>query len=269
MDRATITKRVNLALQGGGAHGAFGWGVLDKILEDGRLGIEGLSATSAGSMNAAVYAHGWIRGGTDGAREALEKFWRGIADAGRLLQPLPGLDLSPLYPLVQSLTAALSPYQFNPFNFNPLRDLLAKTLDFNAIHACDSLELFICATNVRTGQPRVFRNEQVTIDALMASACLPFLFQAVEIDGEHYWDGGYMGNPALYPLIYHTESRDVVIVHINPILRPQLPTTAADIHNRLNEITFNSSLLRELRAIAFVTKMIEQGWLKDEYRSKL
>jgi len=278
MDRGKI-KRVNLALQGGGSHGAFAWGILDKFAEDGRLDIEGLSATSAGSMNAVVYAQGRMNGGNDGAREALEKFWRNISEAGQNFSPARasgweaalglGLEQSPSYVLFETLTRTFSPYQFNPFNFNPLRDVLAKNVDIDAVHACDCVELFICATNVRTGQPRIFRNEQVTLDAVLASACLPFLFQAVEIDGEHYWDGGYMGNPALYPLFNHTQSRDIVIAHINPIVRPQLPTTASEIQNRLNEVTFNSSLLRELRAIAFVTKLIEQDWLKDEYRNRL
>jgi len=260
MDRAGI-KRVNLAMQGGGAHGAFGWGVLDKLAEDGRLDIEGLSASSSGSMNAAVYAYGRSVGGLEGAREALDKFWRNVASAGAMFS----IDLQ----LLQPLTAAFSPSQLNPFGFNPLRDLLEKSVDLEAVHACTCVELFICATNVGTGQPRIFRNREVTLDVLMASACLPNLFAAVEIEGQHYWDGGYMGNPALYPLIYHTQARDIIIVHINPIVRPRVPRSAAEIQNRLNEITFNSSLLRELRAIAFVTKLIEQGWLRDEYRDKL
>ena len=254
-------KKVNLALQGGGAHGAFGWGVLDRIAEDGRLDIEGLSASSSGSMNAAVFADGRTRGGYDGAREALERFWRRVSDAGAMFSL--GLQF------LQPLSGAFSPYQLNPLGLNPLRDLLEKSVDLEAVHACTSMELFICATNVVTGQPRIFRNREVTLDVLMASACLPTLFRAVEIEGQHYWDGGYMGNPALYPLIYDTASRDIVIVHINPIVRRQVPRTAAEIQNRLNEITFNSSLLRELRAIAFVSKLIEQDWLKDEYRGRL
>jgi NTE family protein len=265
MDRA-VTKKVNLALQGGGAHGAFGWGVLDRLAEDGRLEIEGLSATSAGSLNAVVYAYGRVRDGADGAREALEKFWRDISDAGRLYSPL---QTPFTYILFQTITSAFSPYEFNPLGFNPLRDVLSKSVEFDALHARDCVKLFISATDVRTGQPRVFRNEEVTADAIMASCCLPFLFQAVEIKGGHYWDGGYMGNPALYPLFRHTQSRDIVIVHINPIVRAQLPRTAEQIENRLNEITFNSSLLRELRAIAFVQKLIEEDWLKDEHRDKL
>jgi NTE family protein len=278
MDKGTI-KRVNVALQGGGAHGAFGWGVLDKLTEDAQLDIEGLSATSAGSMNAVVYAYGRMTGGADGARAALEKFWHNISEAGALYSPvraLPwetkvsgNLDYSPYYLWFETLTRTFSPYQFNPFNFNPLRDVLEKSVDIARLVECQCVELFICATNVRTGQPRIFSNKNISVDAVLASACLPFLFQAVEVNGEHYWDGGYMGNPALYPLFYHTQSRDLVIIHINPIVRPQVPKTAPDIQNRLNEITFNASLLRELRAVAFVTKLIEEGWLKDEYRDKL
>src|SRR5262245_34157987 len=278
MDKGSI-KRVNRALQGGGAHGAFGWGVLDKLLEDGRLDIEGLSATSAGSMNAVVYAYGRMVGGVDGARAALEKFWRNISEAGALYSPVRALPWdtalggnvghSPFYFLFDTLTRAFSPYQFNPFNFNPLREVLAKSVDIERVAECRCLELFLCATNVRTGQPRIFRNAQITMNAVLASACLPFLFQAVEVDGEHYWDGGYMGNPAMYPLFYHTESRDIVIVHINPLVRPQLPTTGPELQNRMHEITFNASLLKELRAIAFVSKLIEQDWIRDEHRGKL
>ena len=254
-------KRVNLALQGGGAHGAFGWGVLDRLAEDGRLEVEGLSAASAGSINAVVYAQGLMTGGNDGAREALEKFWKSVSDAGG--------HYAPATMILQSLTGMFSPYQFNPFNVNPLRQVLEKNVDMRAVRGCDSVELFVCATNVRNGQPRIFSTRELTLDMVLASACVPSMFQAVEVDGEHYWDGGYMGNPPLYPLIYNTRSQDIVIVHINPIVRPQLPTSAHEIQNRLNEITFNSSLIREFRAIAFVTKLIEQGWLKDEYRDRL
>ena len=255
------TKRVNLALQGGGAHGAFGWGVLDALAEDGRLEIEGLSAASAGSVNAVVFTQGRMTGGNDGARAALEKFWKGISEAGQLY--------APAAMFLQPLAGMFSPYQFNPFNMNPLREVLGKHLDLAALRASDHLELFLCATNVRSGQPRIFHRRELTLDMVLASACVPFLFQAVRVDGEDYWDGGYMGNPPLYPLIYSTQSRDIVIIHINPIERPQLPKTAAEIQNRLNEITFNSSLIRELRAIAFVTKLIEQNWLKDEFHGKL
>ncbi len=256
-----MAKRVNHALQGGGAHGAFGWGVLDRLAEDGRLDIEGISAASAGSMNALVYAQGRMNGGNEGARRALENFWQAISEAGR--------PYAPATMILQSLSGVFSPYQFNPFNLNPLREVLDKHVDMQALQTCDCVELFICATNVRNGQPRIFSPRELTLDMVLASACVPSMFQAVEVAGEHYWDGGYMGNPPLYPLIYNTRSRDIVIVHINPIVRPQLPTTANEIQNRLNEITFNSSLIRELRAIAFVTKLIDEGWLKDEYRDKL
>jgi len=248
-------------MQGGGAHGAFGWGILDRLVEDERLDIEGLSASSSGSMNAVVYAAGRMRGGRAGAREALEKFWRSVSVAG--MAYMPG------FLWFQNLSGAFSPAQLNPFGLNPLRDLVKDNIDLDAVRACTAVELFLCATNVGSGQPRIFRNAEITLDVLMASACLPSLFPAVEIGGQHYWDGGYMGNPALYPLIYNTAARDIVIVHINPIVRPQVPRSAAEIQNRLNEITFNSSLLRELRAIAFVTKLIEQGWLKEQYQDKL
>ena len=167
------------------------------------------------------------------------------------------------------MTRTFSPYQFNPFNFNPLRQVLESQVDFKALKSCQSTKLFLSTTNVRTGKVRVFRTEEVTADVVMASACLPQLFQAVQIGEDHYWDGGYMGNPSLFPLFYHTKSRDVMVIHINPIERAELPTRSADILNRLNEITFNASLLKEMRAIAFVTKLIEEDWLKKEHKAKL
>ncbi len=274
-------KQVNLALQGGGAHGAFAWGVLDKLVEDGRLEVDGLTATSAGSMNAVVYAYGKMIGGPDGARQALYDFWENISEAGKMYSPMRqmpwekfwgngwNIDHSWAFLVFETATRMLSPYQFNPGNFNPLKDVLVKSVDFDKLVACRCTNLFISATNVRSGKPRVFRNHQITLDVVLASACLPYLFQAVEIDGEHYWDGGYMGNPALFPLFYHTEARDIIIIHINPMISDKLPKNAADITDRINEITFNSSLLKEMRAIAFVTKLLEDGWLKKEYCSKL
>lgn len=271
---ATQVKPVTLALQGGGAHGAFAWGVLDRLLEDERIGFEGVSATSAGAMNAAVLAYGLMRGGRDGGRRALAAFWRDIADTAALYSPfreLTGLraldghslDHSPFYLFTDMLLRVLSPYQFNPFNFNPLRDVLARHVDFAELREggemSGALKLFLCATNVETGKVRIFPREEICIDAVLASACLPFLFQAVEIDGSPYWDGGYVGNPAIYPLIYECTTRDVVIVHINPIVRRGVPRTAAEILNRINEVSFNSSLMREMRAIAFVTSLIERG----------
>jgi len=271
---ATRVKPVTLALQGGGAHGAFAWGVLDRLLEDGRISFEGVSATSAGAMNAAVLAHGLMRGGPAGARQALADFWRDIADTSARFSPfrqLPWfgganghtLDKSPFYLMTDMLLRLFSPYQFNPFNFNPLRDVLARHVDFAALREHGEMRLFLCATNVETGKVRIFPREEICIDAVLASACLPFLFQAVEIDGVPYWDGGYVGNPAIYPLIYECATRDVVIVHINPIVRRGVPKTAAEILNRINEVSFNSSLMREMRAIAFVTSLIERGKLAE------
>ncbi len=277
-----VTKTVNLALQGGGAHGAFAWGVLDKLVEDGRIEIDGLSATSAGSMNAAVYAYGKMTGGPDGAREALHNFWLNISRAGEMYSPIKKMPWEMIpwlnggngghsltFWLFETWTRMFSPYELNPFNFNPLRDVLLKSVDFEKLLLCKCTNLFISATNVRTGNVRVFRNPEVIPDVVLASACLPYLFQAVEIEGEYYWDGGFMGNPALFPLFYHTEARDIIVLHINPMCRPALPKTAAEIGNRLNEITFNASLLKEFRSIAFVTKLLEEGWIKDEYRSRL
>jgi NTE family protein len=265
-------RTVNLALQGGGAHGAFTWGVLDRLLEEEHLGIEGVTATSAGAMNATVLAYGMAEGGREGAREALARFWRRISDAALLspLQPtladrLAGnraLEHSPAFVMFDIWTRLLSPYQFNPFNYNPLRRVLEEVVDFARLSrkSCP-LKLFLSATNVRTGKVKVFDNESITADAVLASGCLPFLFQAVEIDGEAYWDGGYMGNPAIFPLIYNCDSSDVVIVHINPLERPDLPRTATEIMNRINEISFNSSLMREMRTIEFVTRLIDEGAL--------
>ncbi|MBB1636131.1 patatin-like phospholipase family protein [Cupriavidus sp. UME77] len=263
-------KAVALALQGGGMHGAFTWGVLDRLLEDGRLGIEGVSATSAGAMNAAVLAYGLLQGGRDGARQALHDFWLAIAQSAQRYSPLRwvpwikgthtlGLDHSPLYAMADIVLRLLSPYQFNPNNMNPLRDVLAKQVDFEALRQRCPIHLYLCATNIETGRIRIFSGHDLCIDAVLASACVPTLFQAVAIDGQHYWDGGYVGNPAIFPLIYHCNTHDVVIVHINPIVRRGVPTTAADILNRVSEVSFNSSLIREMRAIAFVTSLIQQG----------
>ncbi|MCK7612343.1 patatin-like phospholipase family protein [Roseibium sediminicola] len=267
-------KKINLALQGGGAHGAFTWGVLDWFLEDSRFEIDAITGTSAGAMNAVVLASGMEAGGEDGARESLESFWGEVSREAQLspIQRSPldmflgtwSLDHSPSYLFFDVVSRFASPYEFNPLNVNPLRDVVAKTVDFGKVHQCSRIKLFIAATNVFTGKIRVFREKEVTLDAVMASACLPQLFQAVEIDGEPYWDGGYMGNPPLYPLFYETETPDVVLIQINPTERREVPKTAREIVNRLNEITFNSTLLRELRAIDFVTRLIEDGQLSSE-----
>ncbi len=269
-------KPINLALQGGGSHGAFAWGVLDKLLEDGRFEIDGLSATSAGAMNAAVYAYHKMKYDIDGARQGLEDFWRRISKAGASMRtPIDGVldhfgvQEGLIFNILDNLSRVLSPYQLNPFSVNPLREVLEESVDFDELHACYCTNLSICATNVRTGRIRIFKNHEVTADVIMASACLPFIFQAVEIEGESYWDGGYMGNPAIFPLFSSKQSSDVVIVHINPIVRDEIPKTAPAIVNRLNEITFNSTLLREMRAINFVHDMLDEGWIKNEHRHKV
>ncbi|MGO4576417.1 patatin-like phospholipase family protein [Cupriavidus sp. 2TAF22] len=263
-------KPIALALQGGGMHGAFTWGVLDRLLEDGRFTIEGISATSAGAMNATVLAHGLLQGGHDRAREALHEFWLAIAQSAKKHSPfrwMPwlkgthsfGLNYSPLYAMADIVLRILSPYQFNPSNSNPLRDVLEQQVDFAVLRKQCPIQLYLCATNVETSRIRIFSSTDICIEAVLASACPPTLFQAVPIDGEYFWDGGYVGNPAIFPLIYHCNTSDVVIVHINPIVRPGVPTTAVDILNRVNEVSFNSSLMREMRAIAFVTSLIQQG----------
>jgi NTE family protein len=268
-------KPVNIALQGGGAHGAFAWGVLDKIMEDGRLHIEAVSATSAGAMNAVVMAYGMSLGGKAGARDKLNEFWTEISRVGELYSPFRTLpwerwlqacglqsEFSPTYHAFQAMTHLFSPYQFNPFNFNPLKDVLLRVVDFDKLsHSERATRVFLSATNVRTGKIRVFHNEELSVDVVMASACLPHVFQAVEIDGEAYWDGGFMGNPAIFPLIYHGASKDVIIVHINPLERKELPRSAPEILERMNEISFNSSLMREMRAVEFVTRLIDEGAL--------
>jgi NTE family protein len=272
----TQTKVVNLALQGGGSHGAFAWGVLDKILEDGRLDIDGLSATSAGAMNAGVYAYHKMIGGKEGARTGLHDFWQRISKAGdKTRNPMDAifermnLGMLSSQSMFDAMTRLLSPYEFNPFNLNPLKDVLNGSIDFDRLHHCKDTNLRICTTNVRTGKIKIFANGEITSDVILASACLPFLFQAVEIDGEHYWDGGYMGNPAIYPMFRGLTSSDVIIVHINPIVRADLPKTAPEILNRINEISFNSTLMREMRAVKFVRDLMDEDWIKDEHKHKL
>jgi NTE family protein len=263
--RDGVTK-VDLALQGGGAHGAFTWGVLDRLLEEERIAIEGISGTSAGAMNAVALAQGLAGGGPPAAQELLAAYWNRVSDAARF-SPIQrsvfdvmmgrwSLDLSPSFILSQQLSRTFSPYELNPLGLNPLRDIVAEVFDFEVINAAKLPKLFLSATNVRTGQAKVFRQPEISVDTVMASACLPFLFPAVEIDGEAYWDGGYMGNPPLFPLIDETEARDIVIIQINPFTRNEIPRSAYEIENRLNEITFNASLVKELRAAAFLWEII-------------
>jgi NTE family protein len=268
-------KTVSLALQGGGAHGAFTWGVLDALLEDGRLAIEAITGASAGAMNAVVMTEGFLEGGIEGAREQLETFWRRASLDGGLSAVQRGLLGRVLgYWTRQAWTdlvsRSFSPYETNPLNFNPLRDAIDELIEFDRVRACEAVEIFITATNVWTGKVAVFRRAELTADHLMASACLPTVFQAVEIDGVPYWDGGYTGNPALFPLFYETATDDILLVQINPIERRETPRTAPAIQNRLNEITFNSNLLQALRAVEFVTRLVESGKLSpDEYKRVL
>ncbi|MBN8998523.1 MAG: patatin-like phospholipase family protein [Rhizobiales bacterium] len=263
-------KSVNLALQGGGAHGAFTWGVLDYLLEDGRLAFEGISGTSAGAMNAVVLADGLVRGGTEGARERLAEFWTGVSRASTiggardLVQSwMTFWDIDPLRPSqwLDAFANLTSPYGFNPHNINPLRELLVGMVDFERLGAAGAPKLFISATHVRSGKIKVFSDGEVSADAVMASACLPYLFQTVFVDGEPYWDGGFMGNPALFPFFTETRAGDILLVQINPVERSAVPTTTKAILERMSEITFNASLLREFRAIDFVNRMLDEGRL--------
>jgi NTE family protein len=259
---------VDLALQGGGSHGAFTWGVLDALLEDGSLDIDGVSGASAGAMNAAVLACGFARDGRDGARRALAAFWRDIGECRQAFAPaargtLAGFNLgdNPWWAWWNAWLAQSSPYQWNPGNANPLREVVERHVDVPLLRG-GPLRVFVTATSVRTGQAKLFSGNALDHDALMASACLPQLFQAVMIGGQAYWDGGYTGNPALWPLIYNTRALDVVLVQIDPLVRETVPKTAADIADRLNEITFNAGLAAEMRAIAFVQELVQRNGLK-------
>jgi NTE family protein len=267
---STTVRKIDLALQGGGSHGAFTWGVLDRLLEDEDLRFTGISGTSAGALNAAVMATGFHKGRRPGAREALTEFWRDVSRSGSIFSPFSAgqsalqdslqLDRIPGYQWVSAFFRSFSPYEFNPLNLNPLRDVVRRHVDEAALQAC-KLDIFVTATSVTTGQARVFTRKELTVDALLASACLPFLFQAVEVDGEPYWDGGYTGNPALYPLIYNTASLDILLVRINPLVRAGTPQRSEEILDRLSEITFNASLMGEMRAIAFVSRLVREGKL--------
>ena len=259
---------VDLALQGGGAHGAFTWGVLDRLLEEPWIDIDGISGTSAGAMNAAILSDGFAEGGRDGARSALEQFWRRVSDAA-LLSPLRrspldillgrwSLDYSPAFVALDLASRLFSPYDLNPGALNPLRDVLEGSIDFARLARSD-VKVFVTATNVQTGRPRVFRNADMTPDALLASACLPSMYQAVEIDGEPYWDGGYSGNPTISPLVRECSAHDTILVQINPVERPGTPRSARDILSRMNEISFNAPLLKELRMIALLRRVADPG----------
>jgi NTE family protein len=275
---STTRKPIDLALQGGGSHGAFTWGVLDALLEDESFDFSAISGTSAGALNAAVMVSGFEKDGRAGARQALTDFWRAISRAGGTFSPYSGsqqnaadnpfgVDKLPGYQWMSSFFRSFSPYEFNPLNLNPLRKVLKEHVNLSALHRSD-ISLFVTATSVRTGQARVFTGAEISFDALLASACLPFIFQAVEIDGEPYWDGGYTGNPALFPLIYDSQALDLLLIKINPLSRPGVPTRSVDIIDRVSEITFNASLIGEMRAIAFVSRLLKENKLDPaQYKS--
>ncbi len=267
-------KPLNLALQGGGAHGAFTWGVLDRLLEDERIYIEAVTGTSAGAVNAALLAYGLAVGGPQKTRAILTEFWRKVSVSAALspLQPTivdkmlgtVRMDFSPSFVALDFITRMFSPYQFNLFDLNPLRGILSDTIDFEAIRNNKDIKIFVNATHVKSGKVRVFHTEEMSLDAVMASACLPFIFKTVEVDGEPYWDGGYTGNPSLFPLFYHCVSEDIVIVQINPLHVEEVPIKASDILDRVNEISFNAGLMGEMRAINFVKKLLAENKVPDE-----
>ncbi len=267
-------KKLNLALQGGGAHGAYTWGVLDRLLEEEDIEIAAISGTSAGAMNAAVLVDGMAEGGRARAKLQLEEFWREISEYSSIFSPVQHTAMDQIqeawgvpamaFSAMDAISRTFSPYELNPLNFNPLRDVLQRTVNFDLLQKkAHTIGLFVTATSVETGQPRVFECDEITLDVLMASACLPTMFHAVEIEGAPYWDGGYMGNPSIWPLIYRSTCTDVLLVEINPPYRAGTPKTALDIMNRINEISFNSSLIAEMRAINFVKKLIHKGELAE------
>ena len=274
-------KGLSLALQGGGAHGAFEWGVLDRLLEARDLEIKAVTAASAGAMNAVCLAQGLIDGGREGARERLDSFWRQVnrqggrnffGDTSIWTSAFGGgadwIKNTPGWRMAETLALSFSPYEFNPFNLNPLHDVLEAEITFSRIRGASPLKLYIAATAVRTSKARIFRETELTARHIMASACLPQLFQAVEIDGEPYWDGGFLANPPLWPLFYDDTPDDILIVSLNPFVREETPRTPGEIMDRLNEITFNASLASELRAIGFVQKLLDEGLLKDNARGR-
>ncbi len=277
--RTAQHRRVNIALQGGGAHGAFTWGVLDKFFEDDRIWIDCISGTSAGAMNTVVAAHGMYEGGAVGARRKLREFWKAVSDAARLspMQRSPwakatgdwSLEGSPGFMMMSMLQRLASPYDLNPLRYDPLREIVEQVVDFDKVRGCHDMEVFLSATNVETGKVRFFTREEVTLDATMASACLPSMFHAVEIDGVPYWDGGFIINPPIMPLINGSETNDILIIQINPVTRPGTPKTAADIQNRMNEITFNASLLHQLRMVHLIEGMVAAGQLDPEVHRRM
>jgi NTE family protein len=264
-------KAINLALQGGGSHSAFTWGVLDRLLEESRLEFEGVTGTSAGAVNAVVFADGLAAGGREGAKEALQVYWQKVSALSARgpwapsiidkANPDYGLEHSLGFIFLEPMTHFASPYQMNPLNINPFKDLLAEAINFERVRQQTAVKLFLCATDVQTAKVKIFYGKEIDVPHLLASTCLPLLMQAVEVEGEFYWDGSYAGNPAIFPLIYNCDARDILMVHITPAERPGVPTTSLSIMNRMQEISFNTALIREMRTIAFLNKQIEDGKL--------
>jgi len=273
-------KKIDLALQGGGAHGAYSWGVIDRLLDEPTIEIDGICGTSAGAMNGVCTIYGLTKGGRNLAKHTLVKFWHRISEAGKLslLQPTwldkmmsPGnMNYSPLYKFFSVTAETLSPSQFNPLGINPLEKILKDLIDFEELKKINPQKLFVCATNVKTCEPKIFGPGEITSKAILASACLPYLFKAVEINGEHYWDGGYMGNPPLFPLTEHTEGTDdILLVKVNPFIIPNVPDNIDDIKDRINEISFNSSLALEIKNLEFINSLVDQGITLDGKLKKI
>ncbi len=271
-DKKSGKKKVSIALQGGGSHGAFSWGVMDRILEDGRFEIEGLTGTSAGGMNAVAIAQGLMKGGNQGARDELKAFWQKISDSGKNspLNHRGPIDKalgkytmyhSPGFVVFDYLSRMFSPYELNPLQIDPLKDVINSSFDFEALRKFKGVKVYLCATHVKTGKLRIFSLDEMKVEALQATACLPTIHNAVKVDGEYYWDGGFIGNPVFFPLIYDCESADIILIQLNPTVRDKLPTTAREIGDRLNEITNNASVVREMRAISFISDLIDDGKL--------
>jgi NTE family protein len=273
-------KPVTLALQGGASFGSFTWGVIDKLLEDGRFEIQGITGTSAGAMNAICVVNGLMKGGNEGARKQLEDFWMGIAHAGKSTPMISHRDaftkmmgaftmqFSPGAMIMEQIAKFMSPYDLNPFDVNPLKDVITKQFDFEGIRNYKECQAFLCATHVKTGKIRIFKNHEMKAECLLASACLPSMFKAVKVDDEYYWDGGYIGNPVFFPLIYNCETPDIILVQLEKTHDPKIPQSVSEIQNRLKQITWNTSIVREMRSIAFISDLIDRGIISEEAHMK-
>ncbi|MGZ3863578.1 MAG: patatin-like phospholipase family protein [Bacteroidia bacterium] len=251
-------EKISLALQGGGAHGAYTWGVVEKLLEEDVLDIRGFCGTSVGAVNSTLIVHGMQRNGSKGAIDLLEKFWRQVSLTSTFMLPQSSwidnhifngnMDFSPYYQAFDFITNHFSPYQFNPCNINPLKNILEELVDFGELRQ-SKIKLFIAATKVQSGTSKVFHLPEINVNAVLASACLPYLYQTVEVNGEYYWDGGYTGNPPIYPLIYGTDTKDILLLQINPLKEKKIPRDVSGISDRINEISFNVTLMAEMRMI--------------------